>query len=327
MALEVSTQAIPAENRFDYWRETVFYYFEAERAESARTEEFQAWARALVGPRGEFYTYASGPIAGMRRAISIRRDKGDDIDIGLVLAGTRRHEIPGENIHVAGPGEPFVYDCAKESRVSWTAHRGVHLRLGRAAVESALGKHVPSAGLLARELGKGRLWPFLRDQMARLADQAAHLTRLERCLVLDQTVDLALAVLRVVGSQWQGGADSSPYGLFIAAQRFIAQHLGDADLSVDRVAHAVGCSRATLYRLFSQHRLSVSAYIREQRLQWLYNLLLTAEPRVPWPLLAERCGFRDTTNLPRRFRERFGMTPSELREQARQIFETERLAL
>jgi len=316
--LQVSARGFPPARRFDYWRESVFYYFEADRSATSEPERFTVWAKALIAPRGELYTYASGAISGACRAMSILGDRGDDIDIGLVVSGTRYHEIEGEPTHVAGPGEPFVYDCGKESRVSWTPHRGVHLRLGRAAVESALGGAVPSAGVLATELGKAQLWPFLRDQMLRLADEMSNLSRMERSLLLDQTVDLALALLSSVGGQ-RHDHDLSPYGPFLTAQRFIARHLGDPELSVERIACAVGCSRATLYRLFAQHRLTVAAYIREQRMHWLYNLLLTADSRIPWPVLAERCGFRDLTNLPRRFRQRFGVTPRELRERVRRL--------
>src|SRR5690606_9679464 len=133
----------------------------------------------------------------------------------------------------------------------------------------ALGGEVPSAGVLAGQLGRARLWPFLRDQMIRLAEEMANLSRFERSLILDQTVDLALALLRVVGAQWYGG-ESPGYGLFVVAQRYIAQNLGDPELSVERIARAVGCSRATLYRVFAQHRLTVAAYIRERRMHWLY---------------------------------------------------------
>ncbi|HEY8418814.1 MAG TPA: AraC family transcriptional regulator [Limnochordales bacterium] len=310
------------ERRYDYWREAVCYYFQPEPSAASEPEQFQVWAKALIAPRGELYTYASGAPTEGSEAISVRPDRGDEIDIGLVLAGIRYHESDGEPPHVAGPGDAFVCDSAQASRVRWTAHRGVHLRLVRAAVESALGGALPPAGVLAGELGKGRLWPFLRDHLSRLADEMSSLSRLERSLIMDQTVDLALAALRVVGSQWHG-ADPSAHGLFVIAHRFIAQHLGEPDLSVKRIARALGCSRATLYRLFAHHRLTVAAYIRERRMQWLYHLLLAADNRASWSALAERCGFRDLTNLPRRFRRRFGLTPSQLRERARRSLEAE----
>src|SRR5690606_7017482 len=64
---------------------------------------------------------------------------------------------------------------------------------------------------------------------------------------------------------------------------------------------------------FADNHLTVAAYIREQRLQRLHQLLQTADRNIPLAILAERCGLWNVTNVSKAFRKRFGMSPSEAR--------------
>src|SRR5690606_38652258 len=146
---------------------------------------------------------------------------------------------------------------------------------------AALGGKVPAASVLVRALTASSLWPFLRSQMALLARQIPTLSSAERALLLDHTIDLAIAALQTVGLKAHHRQEPTRHGLFLAAQRFIDRHLASPDLSIAAIARAVGCSRATLYRAFAENNLTVAGYIREQRLQRLNRLLRTADKDVP----------------------------------------------
>ncbi|PWL16520.1 hypothetical protein DKP76_17195 [Falsochrobactrum shanghaiense] len=63
-------------------------------------------------------------------------------------------------------------------------------------------------------------------------------------------------------------------------------------------------------------RETVQGYIRELRLQQLLRLLQKEQANVPINMLAQRCGFYNTPNVNRVFRNRFGMSPSEARAPA-----------
>src|SRR3546814_3233878 len=52
---------------------------------------------------------------------------------------------------------------------------------------------------------------------------------------------------------------------FASACRLIEAQRGDAGLTADTIAQAIGCSRASLYRLFEQRGLSVAEHIRAVR--------------------------------------------------------------
>lgn len=311
--LEVSTNGLRPAEAYDYWRETVYYHFDADRRSGDGPNRFAAHARALIAPRGAFYAYRSEAVSGRRTADQIRADEGDDLDLGLVLGGSRRHELNGDATAMAGPGDFYVYDFTRPSRVAWKAHRGVHLTLRRQAAEAALGGTVPSAGEVARALSISGLAPFLRSQFALLARHMHTLPGSERSVVLDNTIDLALAALR--GSAVGATPDREPHRhtLFVAARRYIEDNLAHPDLDAQRIAHALGCSRSTLYRAFADHGMTVASHIRDTRLARFRHLLETAPPHIAIAEIAARVGLYDTPNLSRAFRGEFGVAPSEVK--------------
>lgn len=183
-------------------------------------------------------------------------------------------------------------------------------------MEAALGRKMPAASALVRDLTRSNLWPFFRAQMALLARQLPNLSSEERSVLLDHTIDLALATLQTVGPHGPQRHETGRHRLFQAAQRFIQLHLANPDLNIEAIARAVGCSRSTLYRAFAENDLTVAGYIRKQRLQRLHHLLQTADKNIPLAILAERCGLWGLNNVSKAFRKRFGMSPSEARNGA-----------
>ena len=110
---------VDASQAYDYWRETAFYYFAADR-QLAEAKAISLRAHVLVAPRGEFRLYRSDAISGSRTQRQVSADGGDNVDLGLVLAGVRVHH-DGRVEMVARAGEFFVDDSAEPSHVRWTA--------------------------------------------------------------------------------------------------------------------------------------------------------------------------------------------------------------
>lgn len=313
VSLEVSTDGVAAHEAYDFWRETVFYGFDADPRDKAAPGGFHAKARGLISDVAEFYHYQSQAVSGRRTSTQLRMDGGDGLDIGLVLSGHRRHEQEHDTALVTSPGEFYVYDAARPSRVAWETHQGVHLALRRPAFEAALGGEVPPASVVAKALSTSRLAPFLKSQFVLLARHMGNLTVEERALLLRQTMELVQFMLQDL-SVVHGANDREPnrHGLFVAAQRYIEDHLADPELNAEWIAQALGCSRATLYRAFVDHGQTVAGMIREWRLLRVRRMLEKASSHLAIGEIAAGCGFMDRRNFNRLFRERFGQRPSDI---------------
>ncbi|WP_058546908.1 DNA-binding response regulator [Pseudomonas fluorescens] len=118
--------------------------------------------------------------------------------------------------------------------------------------------------------------------------------------------------------------DPEPQGdeiVLRAAMRLIEEHLDDMP-SLVQLAQKVGTHEKRLSRIFREHLgLTVFAYIRDARLRRGQDLL--GESAMSVQDVAELVGFRNACNFTTAFRQRIGMTPSQFRQQALGIADTE----
>jgi AraC-like DNA-binding protein len=103
------------------------------------------------------------------------------------------------------------------------------------------------------------------------------------------------------------------------AQRYIRAHLADAELTPQAVARACGISLSYLHQIFHASGSGVEESIFAERLEACRTLLLDPRARhLSVSTIAYRAGFSHAAHFSRAFKRRFGLTPSELRGQARQ---------
>lgn len=98
------------------------------------------------------------------------------------------------------------------------------------------------------------------------------------------------------------------------ARQLLRERLADPP-SLDQLAAELGISQPRLSRDFrALFGTSVFGFLRELRLQRARELLTTTT--LPIKTIALEVGYRDPRDLGRGIKQRFGMTPSELRERA-----------
>nr|WP_253904523.1 AraC family transcriptional regulator [Bordetella trematum] len=98
-------------------------------------------------------------------------------------------------------------------------------------------------------------------------------------------------------------------------RRYIERRLADPGLDPADIATQCAVSRSSLYRLFSSHG-GVAGYIQERRLLRAFARLSGLQPSTTIAMVAHQCGFSSEAHFSRRFRHRFGCSPSELRARA-----------
>lgn len=311
--IEISTSTMAPGQAYDFWRETVFYTFQAD-SQSASGELFDARVQGLVAAETEFYRYRSSAISGHRTKRQANADKADGIDIGLVLSGQRSQEFPDGAEHVAGAGQLFFYDATAASKVRWTDHKGLHLSLRRDAVEAALGSKLPPSADIARMLGGVGRNRVLARQFAAFAGSLGDLDEQDKTFLINQTAQLALYTIGRIGLELGGRPRLSSAALLAAAQRYILGRLNSPHLEINEIAAALRCSRATLFRALAVHDTTPARLIQDMRLDQAQGLLRQAPLSLTNEELAARCGFANVRSFLRAFKGRFGLTPAQMRE-------------
>jgi AraC-like DNA-binding protein len=311
----VNTDAAAPDDRLDFWNAMAVRYLVPTSVDRRRFAALGARFRAWYSGTGSFCDLGSTAMTASRTAARCRSDGYNEILIGVGIWGDLHHDVGSSGSGRRQPGDIGILDCAQPVTVGVTApddfHRRLQIYLPRAAVATALGRD--PGRLHGRMLAKSGLAPMLEAQMRTLAATGAGLTPATRAIALQSVIDLALTTLRVEFSD-DGHRSDADDGVFTAAQCFINRHFGDAELTPDRVAAYLRCSRAHLYRVFARHDLAVADYIREVRLQRARAVLEAATTGETIGDIAFRCGFTNPVYFARLFRERFGLLPREVRD-------------
>ncbi|WP_156437846.1 MULTISPECIES: helix-turn-helix domain-containing protein [unclassified Sphingomonas] len=310
--VNVSTDAVPPADRFAYWCNIAYYHFEA-MPRPVDAPLFSAEVHGALMRTVEIYRYRSDAVRGVRTTRQIERDGGDMISIGFVIEGERQATQQGDRITRAGPGNLFVYDAARPCELGWTAHRGMHVGLPRRTVVRALGHDVPRPSVLIDQLNRTSSITLLRRQFEMVLDLLPMVEPHAAALMLDQLVQtISFALMRIEAGPIEGDA-TRRRALYSVAMMVIDRHLSSPGLSPDLLANRLNCSRATLYRAFADQGTSIAAVIHQRRFERARRLLRTLPASVAVSEIATRCGIYDTINFSRRYRSRFGCTPSDER--------------
>ena len=126
---------------------------------------------------------------------------------------------------------------------------------------------------------------------------------------------LATALCEVTADRAPQAAPRAAH--LLRAQRYIAGHLADQDLSPTGVAQALRVSVRYLYLLFQAEGTSPARWILERRLERASRLLADSR-QAGWTItdIAFSVGFKDASHFTRAFKNTYGCCPREYRRTA-----------
>jgi AraC-like DNA-binding protein len=137
--------------------------------------------------------------------------------------------------------------------------------------------------------------------------------------LLDQALDLL--AMAFADRMHQRSPDQSFHrsALLYRLKSYILTHLRDPDLSMPRAAAAVGISPRYASDLMTDEQISFRSYVQLQRLERCRrDLIDPAQMARHISDIAFAWGFNDLAHFSRIFKQRFGASPREWREQATQ---------
>ena len=187
--------------------------------------------------------------------------------------------------------------------------RSFYLELPREAFSQrfAHGKAPLVAGLNTTR-GLGRI---ATEFCATLAAESGQVAAHRRPGIGDSLMDLLAQALQA-SSEDEPGEDSTVKAARLRGiQNWILQHLGDSDLTLERIAMANGVSLRYLHLLFKSGDETVSEWIMGARLQRAYDRLVRGEGRSITEV-AYDVGFNSSSHFSTKFRQRFGLTPRDV---------------
>ncbi len=305
--VDLTTDSVSARDRIDYWRDAVL---RRTRPEMVRNEQqFHGRLRRIVLADVELIEHASDGIVSGRAASRTRFEGGDDIAFELMRQGRSNLTHNGE--HQLKAGDLWLVDYARPLHTALSRHRACGIVLSRRRLHEVLGNdlsdlggcRVPARGLAA----------VVRAHMIAALDEAPNMTPPERIAAVKVLADMVLVVLQKAR---RGAVDTDQLGegQYQAALAVIERECSDPDLTPDRIALAVGCSRATLYRLFARQDQGVAERMWQARLELARRQICSsAGLGLSVGEIALLSGFTDLSSFSRMFRRRYGMAPQEAR--------------
>ncbi|MBZ9938154.1 helix-turn-helix domain-containing protein [Mesorhizobium sp. BR1-1-16] len=208
-----------------------------------------------------------------------------------------------DDLCIADFSRPIEYRQGRNREITLMFRRSVLAEAMKGDVSTLAGRLLPRNGIAA----------MLRSHLRLISVEAGNMSAKERAAMVEAASEMTLLALQ---REFRSVVDEEqfPTGLYAAAMTVIRHYCWNPDLDPATVASRVGCSRATLYRIFAAESESVARSIWNARLDRAHGLLReSSESGAYVSDIAFRSGFIDMPTFNRMFKRRFDKTPTEAR--------------
>ncbi|GAA3040264.1 AraC-type DNA-binding protein [Actinokineospora globicatena] len=263
-----------------------------------------------LGSTNVFTTHATG-IRLLRTGKQAKQDARPVVALSVQQRADGRHEQFGRQ-RVVAPGDLMAVDLSAPYDFGWSGRGGagcVHVPVDQ------LGLPVDVVRRAIPDLHRSPLYRLVTDHVTNLVATADRLAADPGASALDAVnIELARALLLSADRPDHPAPTDT---VLTHVRTYVRRHLTDPDLTPAKIAAAHHISVRRLYALCAEAGFSLEQWIIEQRLTAAHADL--ANPAVSHTIAttARRWGFRDTTHFARRFRARYGLTPTEWRQSTR----------
>ncbi|MBN9176654.1 MAG: AraC family transcriptional regulator [Microbacterium sp.] len=227
--------------------------------------------------------------------------------LGYLVAGSLRVSQEGRAVDLEA-GDFVLYTSAQRYRITSPGyHEYLVVRIPTSSI--AL-RYSMFTDVVATDLSDVPSAPFLRAALASLATPGFRPSLAAGAHIADALVAAAHAV--VADARRPGSA--TVMSLFHTFLLWIEEHLTEDEVSADAIAGAHFLSTRYVRRVFAAHGATVSAVVRQRRLEHIRTELLDPQQvRVPIGEIASRWGMRDAAVFSRTFTQQFGVSPRRYR--------------
>jgi AraC-like DNA-binding protein len=305
-----SASQVASADRTDAWRDELSANYGEWQVRRAVSPEFSASIRNRDFGGVRVVECVCDPCEGRRIAQLIERDRSARLGVQIIKAGSERFHFGNEVIEV-GPGDLVIWtsDRPVEFTVLETLHK-VSLVLPLADIQERLPRGSRFGGtVIDSRGGMGAVMFSHIDSLARQLDM----------LGVDDQAAVRRATLELLTATMSHRIEAPQRGLALQylkqMQDYILANLQDERLSPSTIAAAHHMSPRYVHMLFGQIGISVSTWIRLQRLERCREDLRSRTHRdCSIAEIAYAWGFNDATHFSRAFKQQYGTSPRGYRE-------------
>lgn len=310
--VRLTTEDLPERDRVPVWREFFGRRVFHTEIEPAPDAPFYADVTVRSAPGLCAVTSSLQSPVRMTRTPALVADGNDDVALvvmtapGVVAQWGREIAFNAGDAVLATAAEPSISTAPFAAR-----YRCIHMR------RADLVPLVPDLddAVLPRIAPNDEALQYLLSYVRYLEEQQ---TLADRRVAQAAALHLRDLFALVVGATREAAFVGQGRGLraarLQAIKRYIKDHLGDGRLTVSAVAARHRVSPRYVQRLFEGEGTTFSEYVLNQRLAHVRRML--SDPRYAgWTVsaIALEAGFGDVSYFNRRFRRRFGASPTEFR--------------
>ncbi|KRA24386.1 hypothetical protein ASD65_08075 [Microbacterium sp. Root61] len=298
-----TTSGLPEGRDYEAFCESIADVYVGVRPSRPTRARFDAdFALFDLGPLSMGYISTPG-VSGHRDRSSLARIADDALFLnyglgpwGLQQRG-RDWRLRSKRTLLLDNAEPFTVVADPHSRLRLFSLRiprallSEHVRSHLSGVDDALA-HAPIGAHVAAQMA-------LVDEMLRIGK-------------LSLATAMASAVVGLVNAAAET-PDGSSIDRVAQCKAIARTRLGDSTLDLAAIARSVGCSTRTVQTAFAARGETFSGWLRDERLDLAWEMLVAASGTRTVSAIADECGFADVGTFHRGFRQRFGTTPAAAR--------------
>jgi AraC-like DNA-binding protein len=221
--------------------------------------------------------------------------------------------IQGDREVVLKPGALVIFDStAPYTLLNDTGMTGHFFRIPHAALALPYNMIREACAI---SLSPGHpLTSLTHDYLRRLAADPALLAAPNADLLGHPSIELVTAVIATHLNADGLAANSLASTLQLRVIEYAREHLSDPGLCAGQIADAHYISERYLYKVLAKGGISLSDWIRTQRLEACRQALSKASGRVTISAVARHTGFTDMSSFSRAFRAEYGVSPRQWRD-------------
>lgn len=304
-----STAPLPREKRYDAWRAAICDHYVNVDVSATKPEDYKGFIReARFGEVTMTDILLSEQIIRRNSQHLSRLDK-DCYYLQFLHSGSLTVLQRGESL-VSNAARGAIFSATEQYELHCAGEvRSFYLELPHDDFARRFpSEKIPVSCAIDSTRGLGRI---ATEFCTMLSTESTHLAEPMRGPLGTQLMDMLALTLLNADAEASGGESSIRAARLRMIKLWIDEHIGDPELTLERIAAGNGISLRYLHQLFQNEDRSVSEWIWDRRLQLCYDEIAKGDGRL-LTSIAFGHGFNSSAHFSRMFRAKYGVSPRDV---------------